>query len=958
MNRLQQLLEYGQSYWLDNLTRQMIRNGELERRVTKEGLRGVTSNPATFHKAISKGKEYDDEIETLVRQGLPVSAIYERLVVSDIQAACDFLRPVYDKSAGLDGYVSLEVSPYLAHDTQGSLEEARRLHHLVDRPNVFIKIPGTRAGFAAIEEALFEGININITLLFSIAHYEAVAEAYLRALERRARAGRAVDTVASVASFFLSRIDVLVDQLLGHRIQPAVTTGPAPRAETLLGKAAIANAKLAYQRLKGILASNRWKALEAQGARIQRLLWASTGTKDPLYDDVRYVEPLIGRHTINTMPAETIRAFAERGLVAANTVERDLDEARQVMERLAAGGIDFENVTWQLENEGVQKFRDPFDELMATLAERRQSILKGEIATQTIEAGSAKESIDSALDALDDRQFGRRLFAKDPSLWSSDSEEQASLSRRLGWLDSAEGFRSRITDVTAFADRVREEGITHVVLLGMGGSSLSAEVCRETFGPAKDWPKLLVLDSPDPSAIRDVERRIDLAHTLFIVASKSGTTIETLSFYHYFWKTTSDALGEPPGHRFVAITDPGTPLAKEAITQGFRRTFENPEDIGGRYSALSYFGLVPMALLGLDVAGLLDRALLMQRNCGPFIPAKHNPGLHLGALLGLAARQGRDKVTFVPSRSLRAFGEWAEQLLAESTGKVGRGLIPVDGEPLGPSDAYGPDRLFVGVGHSGDNDGQTSRFLDERAAEGHPIVRIDLSEPLDIGAEFLRWEIATAAAGAILRINAFDEPNVVESKRNTRQLLEQWEQSRSFSEEKPLAGDESVALYGDPGQSWLSREHALSSESVLQRFFAAARPGDYIALLAYVPRTEGGHESLTALRAWLRDRLRIATMLGYGPRYLHSTGQLHKGGPNTGLFLLLTADPAEDLPIPGERYSFGTLQRALAFGDYRALVNKGRRVLRVHLPGEVQSAMRHLRTCLESAVPREITKVP
>ena len=344
--------------------------------------------------AISKSKEYDEQIETLAREGLAVSTIYERLIVTDVQDACDILRPVYDESAGLDGYVSLEVSPYLAHDTHASLEEARRLHRFVDRPNVFIKIPGTRAGFAAIEEALYEGININVTLLFSIAHYEAVAEAYLRALERRAEAGRAVDDVASVASFFLSRIDVLVDQLLGHRIRPTATA-PGPRPEQLLGIAAIANAKLAYQHLKRVLASDRWKRLEARGARIQRLLWASTSTKDPRYDEIMYVEPLIGPHTVNTMPADTIRVFAARGIVAT-TVERNLADARQVFEHLAAVGIDFDNVTWQLENEGVQKFRDPFDELMATLTERRQSILEGKIASQTIQAGSAKKAVDAS----------------------------------------------------------------------------------------------------------------------------------------------------------------------------------------------------------------------------------------------------------------------------------------------------------------------------------------------------------------------------------------------------------------------------------------------------------------------------------------------------------------------------------------------------------------------------------
>ncbi len=956
MNPLQQLLEYGQSHWQDNLTRGMIRSGELARRVSEDGLRGVTSNPAIFHKAISKGEGYDEQIETLVRQGLPVAAIYERLVVSDVQEACDILRPVFDASAGRDGYVSLEVSPYLAHDTEGSLHEARRLHGLVERPNVFIKIPGTRACVPAIEQALFEGIPINITLLFSIASYEAVAEAYLRALERRVEAGRSVDDVASVASFFLSRIDVLVDQLLGHRIRPSVSTGPAPRPEQLFGQAAIANAKLAYQRLMRIMASDRWKALEARGARVQRLLWASTSTKDPLYGDVRYVEPLIGPHTVNTMPAGTSRAFADHGTVAA-TVERDLDEAGRVMEHLAAVGVDIDRVTSQLEDEAVQKFIDPFDALMAGLAERRRAILEDGIPRQAVEAGSLASVVEAGLEALDARQVGRRLFAKDPSLWSPHSETQASIRGRLGWLDSAERFRSRIGDVTALADQVREEGVTHVVLLGMGGSSLAAEVCRDVFGRTRDWPDLLVLSSTDPSDVREVERRIDPANTLFIVATKSGTTIETLSFYRYFWQTARQARGRAPGDRFVAITDPGTPLAKEASARGFRRCFENPEDIGGRYSALSYFGLVPMALLGLDLAGLLDRALLMQRSCGPFVPAGVNPGLHLGALLGIGGRAGRNKVTFAPSDSLAAFGAWAEQLLAESTGKADRGLIPVVGEPLGASDAYGEDRLFVGITQAGDEDDPSTGFLEARAAEGHPVVRLALSDPLDIGAEFLRWEVATAVAGSVLKVNPFDEPNVAQSKRNTGELLQEWQRGGAFAETTAAAGDEWMTLYCDPDQPWLPRAQAVSSDAVLQHFLAAARPGDYLALLPYFQRTPACDASLIALRGWLRDHLRIATTLGYGPGYLHSTGQLHKGGANTGLFLLLTTDHAEDLPIPGESYGFGTLQRAQALGDHRALVDKGRRVLRVHVRGDTERAVRHLSERVQSSVTPGVTNV-
>jgi len=363
-----------------------------------------------------------------------------------------------------------------------------------------------------------------------------------------------------------------------------------------------------------------------------------------------------------------------------------------------------------------------------------------------------------------------------------------------------------------------------------------------------------------------------------------------------------------------------------------------------------------MALLGLDIGGLLDRALVMQRSCGPFIPASHNPALQLGALLGLAARHGRDKITFAPSPSLNGFGIWIEQLLAESTGKRGRGLIPVSDEPPSPS-GYGPDRVFVSVRLVTDRDAAANAFLEERVAEGHPLVRIELTDPLDVGAEFLRWELATAAAGSVLGINPFDEPNVAESKRITRDLLEQWKQDRSLAEGTIVAGDEGFVLYGEPGQPWLSREHAISSDSVLQQFLASVRPRDYLALLAYLPRTPTGHESLTALRTWLGEELRVATTLGYGPRYLHSTGQLHKGGPNSGVFLLLTTDPAEDLPIPGEPYGFATLNRAQAIGDYRALVEKGRRILKVHLRGEVEAAVHHLRTALLSALPREATKL-
>lgn len=374
MNPLLQLLEYGQSYWLDNLTRGKLLSGELRHRVANEGLRGLTSNPTIFHKAISGSSDYDAQIRGLAEQHLPTHDIYERVVISDIQAACDVLRPVYDESNGIDGYVSLEVSPHYASDTQSSIEEARHLHALVQRPNLFIKIPGSPAGVSAIEELLFQGININITLLFSIDAYESIAYAYIRALERRADLNLPLDAVASVASFFLSRIDTLVDKLLQERIQARVGAA-SPRPDTLLGKAGIANAKLAYQRFKQICATSRWHELAAKGARVQRMLWASTSTKNPAYRDVMYVEPLIGPHTVNTMPDETIAAFADHGVVAA-TIGQDVDAAEAVMRDLATLGIDFHQVTDQLLREGVQKFIEPHDELHRGIEEKRQRLIR------------------------------------------------------------------------------------------------------------------------------------------------------------------------------------------------------------------------------------------------------------------------------------------------------------------------------------------------------------------------------------------------------------------------------------------------------------------------------------------------------------------------------------------------------------------------------------------------------
>lgn len=935
MNPLHELLEHGQSYWLDNLTRGMIRSGELERRVREDGLRGLTSNPAIFNQAISTGHDYDEQIAELVAEGRSVREIYEALVVRDIQDACDVLRPVWDGSEGIDGYASLEVSPYLAHDTDATIEEACRLYDWVDRPNVLIKIPGTAAGVPAIEECIYRGVSVNVTLLFSLESYEAIALAYFRGLERRRREGRPVDDVASVASFFLSRIDSLTDRLLGQRISPGRDREPRP--ERLLGRAAVANAKLAYQRFLELTGTDRWKALADAGARVQRMLWASTSTKNPLYEDVRYVEPLIGPDTVNTLPDATIEAFADHGRVE-DTVALDLDEATHLLEALAEAGIDFDRVTWELENEGVQKFIEPFDKLMVTIVDRMRAARADWLPVVRLDLAGAEGAVEATLGALQGARFGRRVYARDASVWGAwEAQAAREIRERLGWLDAVEAFSPRAPELDLFAARVQEEGTDSVVLLGMGGSSLAAEVARRTFGAGEGRPRLLVLDSTDPEAVRRIESQVDLAATLFLVASKSGTTLETMSFYRYFRARVEEVMGAG-GDRFVAITDPGTPLAEEAAASGFRACFENPPDIGGRYSALTYFGLVPMALSGVPTGDLLDRARAMRALCGPVVPASHNPGTRLGTALATLALRGRDKVTFLATGALGSFGLWAEQLIAESTGKNGRGLVPIADETLGDPSEYGPDRVFVWLGLE-DEVEQATHALERLEAE-HPVLRFPLPDRLALGGEFYRWEFAVATAGALLHINPFDQPNVEESKRNARQVLSEWRDREQPVDEAPVAQDGQLTVYWGGGNSLPTSNR--SPAAAIESIAGLAARGDYVAILPYFAETAEREGAIEALRARLRSARHIATTVGYGPRYLHSTGQLHKGGPATGIFLLLTADPPVEIDIPGQEAGFGRLMLAQALGDFRSLAAHGRRVARIHLGGNIEESLARL----------------
>ena len=949
MNPLRSLQEYGQAVWLDFVARRFLTDGGLQKLIEEDGLRGVTSNPAIFEKAIGHSEDYDDSLKAAeAHADFEVKALYERLAVEDIQQAADILRPVYQATTCRDGFVSLEVSPYLAMDTDDTVEEARRLWRAVDRENLMIKVPGTAPGLPAIRTLLGEGINVNVTLLFSQAVYEQVADAYLGGLEVLVAQGGDPRRVASVASFFVSRIDSAIDKQIEEQL--AGVNDPELRAtlEGLRGKVAIANAKLAYQRCKRLFSGPRWERLVAEGARPQRLLWASTGTKNPAYRDVLYIEELIGADTVNTMPPATMDAFRDHGLQRAS-LEQGVAEAERVMATLARVGISIDEVTAKLVEDGVQLFADAADQLLGAVASKRAILLGSRLNRQSHTLPAAFDEVVN--EALEDwRRHGkiRRLWAGDATLWTGKDEPDW-----LGWLTIVGEERARLDQLRAFAEEVRAAGFRHVLLLGMGGSSLGPEMLAQTFGRQVNAPELLVLDSTDPAQIREFESRIDPARTLFIVSSKSGGTLEPNVLKQYFFERVRQAVGqEQAGRHFIAITDPGSSMQQVAERDRFRHVFFGKPSIGGRYSVLSDFGMVPAAAMGLDLPRFLEATSAMVRSCCASAPPAQNPGVVLGAIMGTLGRRGRDKVTIVASPAIAGLGAWLEQLLAESTGKQGKGLIPVDGEPLGPPEVYGDDRLFAYLRLNEDVDGGQDQAVAALEAAGQPVVRIDIADRYQIGQEFFRWEIATAVAGSIIGINPFDQPDVEASKVRTRELTSVYERDGALPEETPVFEGDGFKLFADPANARTLRTAGEPGAvaSYLKRHLDRLGPGDYCTLLAYVARNEGHHEQLQAIRRLIRDRKRVATCLGFGPRFLHSTGQAYKGGPNSGVFLQITCDDEVDLEVPGQKYSFGIVKAAQARGDFEVLAERGRRALRTHLGADVESGLGALEDAVRQAL--------
>jgi transaldolase / glucose-6-phosphate isomerase len=900
--RLAALTEAGTAVWLDQIRRTLIEGGELQRLIDEDCLRGVTSNPAIFEKAILGSDDYDSDLEAMAREGLDAREIYDRIAIADVSMAADVLRPVHDALDGRDGFVSLEVHPRLARDMEATLEQARDYWKRVDRPNVMIKIPGTDEGIPAIERAIYEGINVNVTLLFSVEAYARVAEAFIRGLERRHEEGKSLD-VHSVASFFVSRVDSDVDKRL-----------EGLGREDLQGTAAVANARAAYRRFEEVFGGERFAALREAGAPVQRPLWASTGVKNPKYSPTKYVDELVGPDTVNTMPMPTLLAAAESSEIRGATADQD---PTPQLAALAEAGVDMQEVTAKLLEDGIRLFEEAMDALIEGVDEARDAVVTNR--PPTIQAhippeleGPLAERVKQAIA----ENVAQRIWAKDATLWAPPGTPE--IENRLGWLTVSEAMLEAAPDLRAFAEQVRAEGYTDAALLGMGGSSLGPEVIRRSFGDIEGALRLHVLDSTDPEAVLELEERIELGKTLFVVSSKSGGTIETLSHFRYFFEKAGRE-----GRHFVAITDPGSPLAELAEEHGFRRVFENDPNIGGRYSVLSYFGLVPAALMGVSVEALLHRAQVAEQNCNSYQSGSSNSGLWMGLLAGEAALHGRDKLTFVVSEPISSFGLWAEQLVAESLGKDGKGVLPVADEPRLEPQAYGDDRLFAYLRNADDPDEALDARVDALARAGHPTVTLAVHGPTDLGRIFFFAEFAVAVAGWVLGVNPFDQPNVQEAKDNTGKVLARFRESGSLPEVEEAGVDAAAALV------------------------SGASPPHYVALLGYLAPSERFDEAVSRLRGAVLARTHAANTFGYGPRFQHSTGQMHKGGPKTGVFLQLVHDGDRDVEVPGEPYTFGVLKNAAAIGDLNTLRDHGLPARRLRLDGDPAAALDALTARIE-----------
>ncbi|HNX68560.1 MAG TPA: bifunctional transaldolase/phosoglucose isomerase [Candidatus Omnitrophota bacterium] len=925
-----ELYNAGQGPWLDTISRKLLKSGTLKSYVEESGLLGVTSNPSIFQQAIGQGEGYEQDIRKLSQKGASTLEIYDALTLADIRQTCDLFLPVFERTNGEHGFVSLEVLPCLAFDEEATVAEARRLFKAVAKPNVMIKVPATPQGVRAVERLIGEGININVTLIFSQQNYRDVAYAYLAGLEAFAKKGGDLRRVHSVASVFVSRIDTDIDKQLDAKIASENDPQKKTWLAGLKGKAAIANSKMIYQEFKKIFATSQAQDLKSQGAYVQKTLWGSTSTKNPAYQDLIYVETLVGKNTVNTLPQATWEALLHHGQVRPDTVEENVPEAQKSIEDLKSAGIDVHVVCDRLQKDGVKAFVNSFESLMATIEAKRGSFKPAAPAVKT--GISLPEKLQKAVQDVktqaSKKDLHARWLAKDPTLWSTDEGHKKVILNRLGWVANCEKISGRLYEVDVLCEKLFKEKIRDIVLLGMGGSSLAAEVLSliltkptQKVKGALKGVRFHLLDTTDPASILKVEKAVRYPKTVFLVGSKSGSTIETRSQYQYFFdRLTKFYKGDAnkAAERMVIVTDEGSPMADLGRSKPFCGLFLNPGDIGGRYSALSFFGLVPAALLGIDIRKILgdaQRFLTVMRQEKDLVK---NEGIALGLLLGALALKGKDKLTFWTSPELASFADWAEQLIAESTGKEGKGITPIANEAPLPLDRYGADRVFAILRLKGESEKLWKIRIKDLKDRGFAVLDFVWADGTNVGGEFLRWEVATSFASVVLKVNPFDEPNVTESKNITSRLLEDIKKKKALPVPKQLVTVKSPKL-------------SPADQKLIAAFLKKLPADGFVSLLAYVDRSPAAQKALRGLQKSMAAALKVPVLSGFGPRYLHSIGQLYKGGPKQGIFIEFFVKDAKDVRIPGEVYGFSQLKQAQALGDYEAISSKGLPVLGVEL---------------------------
>jgi transaldolase/glucose-6-phosphate isomerase len=923
------LRRHGQQLWLRGFRRCYSEAAPVADLIRDGVVTGLCVDLDHLEPALLEGAEYAAARRRVAEKEADAATVGAEALLEDAAHAAALLAR--HSASDETQWLAVDLPPAATMSSDDVVDWARRLREAAGHGQVLVRLPGTPKGLEVLENLAAAGYGAYVQNLFSVDQVEATLAAHQRGLRLARTAGVDLAGAALVAAVQLVRLDVAVDELL----RDAIARGSVERdaLETLFGKASVASARVAHAALEKAIRDREWSDLTAAGAPVPRLAWESARNLSPARRDVELMEELVGPNTVSVVTWDGLTALLDHGHPSPR-LGRHHEEAREVLTDLGAAGIEIDALAKELQTAATAADREGRARLAPALTDAAALPDRMLIA-----AGGLGAQLESAIDQAAEQQLADRIWARDAELWATDPDDQRHVRNRLGWLSLPETMLEQALPLAAIAKGRAGGTDQRVALLGMGGSSLGAEAIRTAFA-IRDFD---VVDTTVPRGVAVVASRVEPERALFLVSSKSGTTVETLALERFFAGQLQSL--EDPASRFVAVTDPGTPLHELARERGFLRVWLAPPDVGGRYSVLSVFGMLPAALMSVDIVKLLDRSRRMAVDAGPHVPAAQNPAILLGLLMSTAAAAGRNKLTFFTSPRLAGFADWAEQLIAESSGKDGRGIVPVSQEPHGLADAYGDDRIFVQLVMEGEaREPATETLLDELQAAGHPIVRIRLDDAADIGREFFRWEFATAVACAGMGVNAFDEPNVRDAKQRANAALASVSGGDGLPEPAAIVQEESLKIIVPPGDVDAARMVASGggAEDWIGAHLRRARPGDYFAILAFLaPETPTWH-ALQGLRALVRDRLGVATTAGWGPRFLHSTGQLHKGGDDSGLFLQITADDSSDLEIPGENYSFAALARAQAVGDFEALSSRGRRLLRVHLTGPPEQGLARL----------------